>query len=55
MQLNFKFIVKEIIKLIPNPKRNLNLKAKPTSTPNPNPNHNVVDNQLNITRKLLMI
>ena len=51
MQLNFKFTVKKLIKSDPNSNLNLNPKAKPTSTPNPSPNHNVVDNQLNITRK----
>ena len=49
--------MKHFIKSNPSPKPNpnLNLKAKPTSTPNPDPNQNVVDNQLNITRMLLMI
>ena len=55
MKLTFKFVMKDFIKSIPNPKPNpnLNLKAKPTLTPNPDHNYNVVDNQLNITRKFV--
>ena len=47
--------VRDSIKCKPDPKPNTNpnLKAKPTPALKPNPDHNIVDNELTITRQFV--